>query len=249
MSNNEIQPQENKQVSTLTHWTQCLIDDNADKTLEIAEIESGLTIVKCLESPLISEVKKSIPIKSLLRSVREIILNSARTFKFSENMDLGQATILANDILDYFQHESLEDIVQMFKMARKGELGSGKGRLDHDVVFNIFIPAYFNKKIEAREKQLTKEKESYLKSGGEMSDFARQKFQELSEMLSANRVLHDEPKPVVNHHQIWLNSLKNSVKNLSKQELYIELGKAKKSDHSIFNEAVKIYESEISLRK
>ena len=148
----------------MTHWTQCLIDDNADKTLEIAEIESGLTIVKCLESPLISEVKKSIPIKSLLRSVREIILNSARTFKFSENMDLGQATILANDILDYFQHESLEDIVQMFKMARKGELGSGKGRLDHDVVFNIFIPAYFNKKIEAREKQLTKEKEIiYLK--------------------------------------------------------------------------------------
>lgn len=243
-----MQKYENQPPSTMTHWMQCLIEPNADTMLEIVSLESSLTVAKCLDLPLISQIKKEIPEKTLLKAVRQIVMNTAKTFKFSENMDLGQATILAADLLDYFRNESLEDIVQMFKMARQGELGSGKGRLDHDVVFNVFVPAYLDKKVEAREKQLQKEKEGHSKPAEEMSAYAQQKFAELAEMLSVNKIYEPE-KPVVNHHQIWLNHLKNSVKTLSVPELKTELEKAKNSDQSIFSEAVKIYDEEIKNRK
>lgn len=189
--------------------------------------------------------------KVILKSIQEIVLNSARTFKYSENMDFSQAAILASDLLNYFRHESLEDIVLLFRMIRQGELGSGKGRLDHDVIFNIFVPAYLEKKAEAREKQARNEKSKFNKADGEMSEHAKQKFEELSKMLSVKRI--DTPitpsKPVVNHHQVWINSLKINVKNLSLEELYSELDKTKKKDQSLFGEAVKIYNEEIELRK
>lgn len=162
-------------------------------------------------------------------------------------MDLSQATLLASDLLNYFKHESLEDIVLMFKMIRQGELGSGKGRLDHDVIFNIFVPAYLEKKAEARERQIRNEKSQYNAPVEEMSDYAKQKFEELSKKLSANRQQEATP-PVVNHHQIWINNLKNSVKNLSLEELYIELGKVKEKDYTLFGEAYDIYKAEIELR-
>ena len=186
--------------------------------------------------------------KVILKSIQEIVLNSARTFKYSENMDFSQAAILASDLLNYFRNESLEDIVLLFRMIRQGELGSGKGRLDHDVIFNIFVPAYLEKKAEAREKQTRNEKSKFNKADFEMTEQAKQKFEELSKMLSVKRI--DTPtKPVVNHHQVWLNSLKINVNNLSLEELYSELDKVKKSDQSVFAEAVKIYNQEIKLRK
>ena len=197
---------------------------------------------------MIADIRKQTSDKALLKVVREIVMNTARTFKFSENIDLGQATILASDLLDFFRTDTLEDIIQMLKMARQGELGSGKGRLDHDVVFNIFIPAYLEKKAEAREKLLKKEQELHKKENGGMSEYARQKFEELSQKLSDNKTYEPE-KPVVNHHLIWINRLKNSVKNLTLEELHIEKEKAVKSGNSIFEEAVIIYETEIEIRK
>ncbi|MDP9954733.1 hypothetical protein J2X97_000370 [Epilithonimonas hungarica] len=248
MSNSEIQKTESQQVSTTTHWTQCLINDTSDAMMEIVSLETSLSVKKCLESPTIYEVTKNLPAKNIIKAVREIILNSARTFKFSENMDLSQATILASDLISYFKNESLEDIVQMFKMARQGELGSGKGRLDHDVVFNVFVPAYLDKKAEIREKQIINENKRLNEPAEEMSDYARQKFEELSQILSARRI--DKPStPVINHHQMWLKSLKNNVKTLSLQELYEEKSKAMKSDESVFNEAIKIYQNEIDSRE
>lgn len=197
---------------------------------------------------MIADIRKQTSDKALLKVVREIVMNTARTFKFSENIDLGQATILASDLLDFFRTDTMEDIIQMLKMARQGELGSGKGRLDHDVVFNIFIPAYLEKKAEAREKLLKKEQELHKKESGVISEYARQKFEELSQKLSTNKTYEPE-KPVVNHHLIWINSLKNSVKNLTLEELHIEKEKAVKSGNSIFEEAVIIYETEIEIRK
>jgi len=232
----------------MTHWTQCLINEDADAMMEIVSLETTLSIKKCLELPTIYEVTKSLPAKNIIKSVREIVLNTAKTFKFSENMDLSQATILASDLISYFKNESLEDIIQMFKMARQGELGSGKGRLDHDVVFNVFVPAYLEKKAEIREKQMVNENKKLNEPTEEMSDYAKQKFEELSQMLSAKRI--DKPSvPVINHHQMWLKSLKNNVKTLSLQELYDEKLKASKLDESVFSESIKIYQNEIDLRK
>ena len=239
---------EDQQLSTTTHWTQCLINSN-DLTLEIVSLETELSIPKCLNLPSIAQIKKELPAKTLIRSVREIVMNTARTFKFSENMDLGQATILATDLMDYFRDESLEDIVLMFKMIRQGDLGSGKGRLDHDVIFTLFVPNYLLKKAEIREKQIQNEKMKKEREPIKHSAYAEKKFAELADMLSVNRIYsEDESKPVVNHHQIWINNLKNTVKNLSLSELKKELESAKKSDHAIFGEAVKIYQSEIEMR-
>lgn len=217
--------------------------------MEIVSLETTLSVKKCLELPTIYEVTKLLPAKNIIKAVREIILISAKTFKFSENMDLSQATILASDLISYFKHESLEDIVLMFKMIRQGELGSGKGRLDHDVVFTVFVPAYLEKKAEIREKQMMNEKKKFNESSSEMSDYAKQKFEELSHMLSVKRIDTEPSKPVINHHQMWINSLKNNVKTLTLQELHSEQEKAKKADQTIFGEALKIYQDEIKLRK
>lgn len=217
--------------------------------MEIVSLETTLSVTKCLDLPTIHEVTKQLPAKNIIKAVREIILISAKTFKFSENMDLSQATILASDLISYFKHESLEDIVLMFKMIRQGELGSGKGRLDHDVVFTVFVPAYLEKKAEIREKQMMNEKKKFNESSGEMSDYAKQKFEELSNILYVKIIDTESAKPVVNHHQMWINSLKNNVKTLTLQELYSEKEKAKKADQAVFGEALKIYQDEIKLRK
>lgn len=227
---------------------QCLTNDNPNKAIEISLLENNLSLSKCLSIPSIYELKKQSSPKTILLAIQQIILNTAKTFKYSENMDYSQSAILASDLLDYFKHESMEDIALMFKMARQGELGSGKGRLDHDVVFNIFVPAYLNKKAEARERQAALDKKKYNSVNEPMSEKAKQKFEELSQMLSIKKT--EEPvKPVVNHHQVWINKLKDNVKKLSLEQLYEELEKAENADHSVFAEAVKIYREEIELRK
>lgn len=226
---------------------QCLTNDDKDNFItEIVLLEDTLTITKCMDLPSVYEVAKSLPAKVILKSIREIVLNTAKTFKFSENMDLSQATILASDLLRYFKNESIEDIVLMFKMIRRGELGSGKGRLDHDIIFNVFVPAYFDKKAEIRERQIRNEQSKYNQRHEPMSEYAQNKFEELSKMLSINRI-EEKVAPVVNHHHIWINKLKNNVKNMSLQQLEVEIEKAKSSDQFIFGEAVKIYQEQINI--
>jgi hypothetical protein len=71
--------------------------------------------------------------------------------------DLQTAT-LASDLLDFCQNETLEDIVMLLKMARKGELGAKIYRLDAMVIFQEWLPVYLDLKYKERERALERNK-------------------------------------------------------------------------------------------
>lgn len=240
----------NEIVKTSTHWIQCIPPDKEDISLNIAERELDVTISKNMIQPNIATVRKDFPIRDIVRIIRGIILYSAKTFKYAENMNLQQATVLASDLVDNFKDECLDDIVLMFKMARQGKLGETKGRLDADSLFNIIAPNYRLYKAEIREKQYSKEKFSHRNDNDSISDDAYAKFTELSERLSMNRTQQKEQNPPpVNHHKIYTDKLKASVGHMDLTKLKKLEQKLISQSETVFNDAIKIVQAEISKRK
>lgn len=174
---------------------------------------------------------------------------TAKMFKFSENMTIDVATKLTTDLYDYFKHESLEDIALMLKMARTGQLGSGKGRLDSDTLFNVFIPKYLELKAEEREKEHRRNKSNFAQV--KMSEESFEKFNAISEKLRINKESKkaEEVVPVVNHHQIYMNKLKAGIPKLTDKQLEDNLKNLLASGQEIFKEAIKIIQTEIDTRK
>lgn len=164
-------------------------------------------------------------------------------------MDLETATLLTTDIFTHFQNESLEDVVLMLKMARTGRLGKGNGRLDSDTLFTIFIPNYLLFQAEEREKIHHRDKTSNQREI--LSPEAYKKFDELSQMLTQNkqkRDLQNPPPPVVNHHQIYVSKIRNSVRFMKDKELNDTLLNAKAADNHLFKEVIEILTKEIKKR-
>ncbi len=142
-----------------THWiTSVNSNPNpAELNLVISERENALTVKEVFNYPLITNLE--LPKKEILASIRLLILHTAKQFRWSEKMDILQATTLAIDVYEALKTETLEDITLMFSLARKGKLkdrGRGNpiqlnGRLDNETIFNQIVPAYLDLKAEQRE--------------------------------------------------------------------------------------------------
>jgi hypothetical protein len=229
-----------------TRWITWFNHTCKDTFSALAEKGSELTIKKCLDYPVIQKLEKELPRKEILLSIRSAVLNTALAFKYSENMDISQATLLATDLYDIFRTDSLEDIFLMFKMARQGLLGSNKGRLDHDIIFNLFVPAYLEKKAEERERQIQNEKAGLQKMDENyiMSEKNKIKLDELINRLDAKKE-KKESASVINHHEQFISRLPELCKNLSDKELKEQIQKAKSCK---LTDAYIIYKKELEQR-
>lgn len=202
-----------------------------------------------MQMPTIHDVSKEFGSKTMKKAICELILISAKSFKFSEKMEMQTAIILTGDLYSYFKNESIEDVALMLKMARTGQLGSGKGRLDSDTLFNVFIPEYLDLKAVEREKEHKRNKTNFAQV--KMSEESYEKFDQLSKRLKANQEekMAEKTKPVVNHHQMYINSLKNRVKILNDKQLDDNLKNLLASDNEVFSDAIQIVKEEIEKRK
>jgi hypothetical protein len=231
-----------EQLAVTTRWITCFNESDKDSFLILAEKESELTIEKCMNFPPIQNLEKEISKKEILKAIRTAVLNTSLAFKFSEKMDIPQATLLAVDLYEFFKTETLEDVFLMLKMARNGFLGSNKGRLDHDTVFNLFVPAYIDKKIEERERQYARQKDMLETETFTFSEENKMKLDRLIKPVSEKVT---KKKPVKNDHEIFISRLPELCKNLSDKELKIEM---KKAQIYKLTDAYEIYQTESDKR-
>ena len=219
----------------------------------ILEKESSLVLSETLECKKIHSilnVEKSISKTDLLAVVRTSILNTARSFKYSENMTPMQAYVLADDLLDKLKSETLEDILLMLKMGRRGELGSNKGRFDSEILFNLFVPAY----LEIKAVQYEKKNEYIVKDDVDdapLTKEEKEKQQKWLDELHKSWKADRKPKKYdffepIDHHSIFIENLKKDVGEMTKESIQNEMIRAK--NHKMMD-AYEIYETELKKRK
>lgn len=259
MSNEIIKKNNSNEIVTSTHW---LNDFNSipkeninQRSMLILEKESSLVLSETLECKKIQSilnVEKSISKNDLIAVVRTSILNTARSFKYSENMTPMQAYVLADDLIDKMKYETLEDILLMLKMGRRGELGSNKGRFDSEIVFNLFVPAY----LDIKAAQYEKKNEFIVDDTDDvpLPDEEKEKQQKLVDKLHKLWKADRKPKvltinsvvPENNDHVHFMNKLHMIVTSMTNSELKNEMIRAK--NNKAFD-AYEIYEMELKSRK
>ena len=143
----------------------------------IAKMEQNLTIRQSLENaPLvIYSGEKIATIKQIIRVIEfflEVTGNKLETY---------QIQVLAGDLYEKFSHETFDDIVLMFKMARRGEFGK---------VYKFDNMLVMERKIDEREKlvrskppqeQEEKEEKAPLKYFHELSEEMQEKFAKIGQ--------------------------------------------------------------------
>ncbi|WP_353166390.1 hypothetical protein [Empedobacter brevis] len=237
-----------KKIEDTTLWVST-INKSQDKSLSIIEFERSLNFNQVLDKkPLINLINNNeINEMSCIVFIRELLLNTASTLKFAENITLSQATTLASDVFDKMKYDTLDDIGLMFKMARQGEFGSLKGRIDSDVIHSLIIPAYLTKKSQKREESQINNKTTVNKTDEDSLNYNLEMLDKMSRKIikeqRAKRLqeFHSSEKEV----DFFLEQAKRNCKLMSNEELITEIQKAK---HYSLNEFVETYENELKNR-
>ena len=220
----------------------------------ILEKESSIVLSETIECRKLNSLLRAddgLSKKQVLQILQIAILNTARSFKYSESMTPMQAYVLADDLLDKMKYESLEDILLMLKMGRRGELGSNKGRFDSDVLFTLFLPAYNEIKTEQWEEKKRVEKLEREKK--EQEEYSETKsvpefVQKLHDEWVKNKKVTVKKQEVfepVDHHANFIKQLLPIVATMTNTELKNEMIRAK--NNKVFD-AYEIYENELKRR-
>ena len=141
----------------------------------LVKLEQNLTIERSLSDGklMIYEGKKLDLIREIIR-VLEFFLKVT-----GKEMEDFQIQILAGDLYEKFKHDTLEDVILMFKMARQGDFGKVY-KLDNFEVMD-WANRYLEKKSEERERILRSKKEP--KNESEEPQKGEKYFHELPQEL------------------------------------------------------------------
>lgn len=156
-----------------------------EKTVSTAvNILNGKSNVSVIEMNLkLSDTLKCYSLKSVFKGeeketiafgvVKVLVGRFMESFGFSTKTTDIQLDTITVDTLENFQNDSLEDIILFFKMARTGKLGSTNRGVDSNLIFGDWFPKYLELKADAREKQYTKEKDSFKNESLSIEDVHR----------------------------------------------------------------------------
>lgn len=223
----------------------------------LLEKESSIVLAETIECRKLNSLLRAddgLSKKQVLQILQIAILNTARSFKYSENMTFMQSAVLAEDLLDKMKYESLEDILLMLKMGRRGELGSNKGRFDSDVLFTLFLPAYneikaaqWDEKSRVEKLERAKKEQEDLTAPREYNvDYVNKLHKAWKESIKPKVVTSTSPLPEINHHERFMDNLRYVVSSMTNSELRTEMIRAK--NNKAFD-AYEIYELELESRK
>lgn len=225
-------------------------------------IESELTVAKAMKSISLKKLDKTIGRRNILKSITYLLMRLSNNFNMKGKFTAEQSAILSMDLFEVFGHETLEDVMLMFKYARQGKIGDGKDfKLDSQTVFHKWVPAYLELKSIEREKNHDKKK-------GEVSGLANfkwdkenlEKFEVSKEQKLPGSTLGsrlkssfasdhlEKPKPVKLNRAEFYDKAKADVKNHKTEHLKTYI-KAEKSSQVPDQILIKIVESELRSRK
>ena len=222
---------------------------------EIVKSEQSLTIADSLQSfPLIkSQGTKASVIPQIIRVIEffiEVVGKSLESY---------QIQVLAGDLYEKFKHDTLEDVIMMFKHARTGDFGKIYDCKPPEIL--SWCTPYLELKAEEREKLLAKEKRERRNAEDQqepISEEAKKRFEDLFKQvnmasspgnLSISKTLAEPLKlqehiPELYSLDSYLKNLPHNCKELSKKELLEEIKKTQFSN----KEAHEILINELNIR-
>ena len=208
---------------------------------EIVKSEQSLTIADSLQSfPLIkSQGTKASVIPQIIRVIEffiEVVGKSLESY---------QIQVLAGDLYEKFKHDTLEDVIMMFKHARTGDFGKIYDCKPPEIL--SWCTPYLELKAEEREKLLAKEKRERRNAEDQqepISEEAKKRFEDLFKQvnmasspgnLSISKTLAEPLKlqehiPELYSLESYLKNLPHNCKELSKKELLEEIKKTQFSN-------------------
>lgn len=222
---------------------------------QLGLIESDLTLLDAVSGTMLNKFLFNglEPIKNgkanLVTSLTFIIQRGVESFNVGSNITEDQAFTMALDLIEIYKHDTLEDIVMMFKMARQGKFGGKIFRIDSHVILSEWFPAYLELKAEELEK-VNRQKSIQIENKDIDNDRA-QYLKYIIEQGRGNKPKKDygEVKKKIDPalaHSKWLERLPKICEILNLSELIQNQTDCKKKG---FLDAVEIYEIEINKRK
>ena len=214
---------------------------------EIVKSEQSLTIADSLQSfPLIrSQGTKAAVIPQIIRVIEffiEVVGKSLESY---------QIQVLAGDLYEKFKHDTLEDVIMMFRHARTGDFGKIYDCKPPEIL--SWCTPYLELKAEERERLLAKEKRERRNAEDQqepISEEAKKRFEDLFKLvntasspgnLSISKTLAEPLKlqehiPELYSLDSYLKNLPINCKELSRKELLEEIKKTEftnKEAHAI----------------
>lgn len=192
----------------------------------ISIIEQSLTIRDAIvTSPLISTEGDKIQVIAQIIRIIEFYLTITRI-----NLEVFQIRILASDLYTRFKHDSIDDIVLLFKMIRTNELGKvGYTESFHEKTM-LYVDKYFDYKSEQREKLIELKKRKLKKEERQqpISAEGMKKLEELRKKIAdpiQERSKGFSISNTLSSLDAYLETLPETSKNLSDGDLKYELNK------------------------
>lgn len=213
-------------------------------------------IVKAEQSISIAESVQSYPLISSQGTKAAIIPQIIRVIEFfievvGKSLESYQIQVLAGDLYEKFKHDTLEDVIMMFKHARTGDFGKIYDCKPPEIL--SWCTPYLELKAEEREKLLAKEKRERRNAEDQqepISEEAKKRFEDLFKQvntasspgnLSISKTLAEPLKlqehiPELYSLDSYLKNLPVNCKELSRKELLEEIKKTEftnKEAHAI----------------
>lgn len=153
IANNQIA---NVSKTSTIQLIECLVKNDVSGLIEI---EGDLTISSAMEGTSLGKLSAQIEKKNVVKVITYLTSRLADNFNVGKKFSIEQASIMALDLLEVFNYETIEDVVLMFRYARQGKIGDGKDfKLDSQTVFHKWVPEYLELKAIERENQHNKKK-------------------------------------------------------------------------------------------
>jgi hypothetical protein len=199
---------------------------NSAVAFDFVTAESKLTVTDALAGTVLQTLEKANR-KEIALQIIFLVKRCNDMINVGSKLNDYQVATLASDILDFCQNETLEDIVMLFKMARKGELGNKIFRLDSMVIFQEWMPAYLEIKYQEKERALERERSERAKremeiNRKEISDENKKGLDKLIRKMVTNKKPDSLPlaKDDYLHNSEALNQkLKEEMQNMTVKEL------------------------------
>jgi hypothetical protein len=223
--------------------------------------EHELTVEKAMDSVSIGKLTRSIDKINVIKAITYLILRLAEHFNMKGKFTSEQASVLALDLTQIFDYETLEDVVLMFKLARQGRIGDGKDfKLDGQTVLHKWVPEYLELKAIERERQHNDKKEDIKRFS--TKDFAPEVAKKIFEDVGEAKIEQDkkggglgsrykktlEKAKVVTTRTEYLAQMRQKAKEVTDKQLKDYLIKNDSQSESFDPQVYEIVETEIDNR-
>lgn len=207
-----------------------LVNENEN---DLAMFESNLSVVSAMDGTMIrllDRQNKKLIIKMLVYLISRMNDNYNMNNKLNDN----QIILLSIDLLDVFSYETIEDVVMMFKLARRGQLGTKIYRLDSQIIFQEWVPTYLELKAVEREKQHLEVKEKNkidFNSKSNWNDESKKNLRKLINKISIKKEPKKNNVGAMKNKKEFIKELKVNCKRMSKKSLKQVIEKWSKMVH------------------